>query len=83
MYKITRKSVFLYKNLAIIIGKKTRQNQRNLFDPQLADIIDMNHELALLTHAIQWDTIEKSLAKYYSNVGNRLCPSGLWWVVCF
>ena len=35
-----------------MIGKKTLQNQRNLFDPQLSDIIDMNHELALLAHTI-------------------------------
>ena len=57
-----------------MIGKKTRQNQRNLFDPQLADFINMNHELVLLAHTIQWDTIEKSLAKYYSNVGQPAMP---------
>ena len=57
-----------------MIGEKTLQNQRNLFDPQLSDIIDMNHELALLAHAIQWDTIEKSLAKYYSKVGQLSMP---------
>ena len=47
-----------------MIGKKTLQNQRNLFDPQLSNIIDMNHELALLAHAIQWDTIEKKRKKF-------------------
>ena len=66
--------MFSCKNLTIMVGKKTRQNQRNLFDPQLSDIIDMNHELALLAHTIQWDTIEKSLAKYYSNVGQPAMP---------
>ena len=57
-----------------MIGKKTLQNQRNLFDPQLSDIIDKNHELALLADTIQWDTLEKSLAKYYSNVGQPSMP---------
>ena len=52
-----------------MIEKKALQNQRNLFDPQLGDFINMNHELLLLAHTIQWDIIEKSLAKYYSNVG--------------
>ena len=34
----------------------------------------MNHELVLLAHTIQWDTIEKSLAKYYSKVGQPSMP---------
>ena len=34
----------------------------------------MNHELVLLAHTIQWDIIEKSLAKYYSNVGQPAMP---------
>ena len=53
-------------------GKKTPQDQRKV--PQLSDFIDMNHELVLFAHEIQWDIIEKSAAKYYSNIDQPPIP---------
>jgi IS5 family transposase len=50
-------------------GKSPNQNQKNLFLPLLKEFIDMNHDLVLLAHKIDWNHFEKSFSHYYSNTG--------------
>jgi len=52
-----------------MIGKSPIQNQKEIFQPMLVEFIDMNHELILLAHKIDWKYFEKSFSKYYSNTG--------------
>lgn len=57
-----------------MIGKSPNQKQSELFVPLLEDFIDMNHELVLLSKAIDWKTIEKELSVYYSHTGKPSKP---------
>ena len=54
-----------------MIGKLSDQNQRDLFHPHLADFIDMNNELVLLTNKIEWDLLESELLGAYFLFGMR------------
>lgn len=55
-------------------GKSPNQNQYNLFRPLLREFIDMNHELVLLAHKIDWNYFEKSFTPYYSTTGQPSMP---------
>ena len=55
-------------------GTLADQSQRELFRPLLRDIIDSNHELALLANSINWDYFEKEFSPLYSNVGQPGVP---------
>ena len=55
-------------------GTLAAQSQRELFRPLLRDIIDSNHELALLANSINWDYFEKEFSPLYSNVGQPGVP---------
>ena len=55
-------------------GTLPDQNQRELFRPLLRNIIDPNHELALLANSINWDYFEKEFSPLYSNVGQPSVP---------
>jgi transposase, IS5 family len=57
-----------------MIGKSPIQNQKEIFQPMLVEFIDMNHELVLLAHKIDWKYFEKSFSKYYSNTGQPSMP---------
>ncbi|MCP3925486.1 MAG: IS5 family transposase [Desulfobacterales bacterium] len=50
-------------------GKNKKDNQLNLFMPELKKIINPNHALIKLEKKIPWDTFEKSFSKYYSKTG--------------
>ena len=53
---------------------KSPQPQTNLFLPHLSSFIDMNHELVLLAHQINWKYFEDSFKLHYSNVGQPSVP---------
>ena len=57
-----------------MVGKLPDQNQRELFRPILADMIDPHHELVLLAHAIDWQYFEKEFTPLYSRVGQPGVP---------
>ena len=50
------------------------QPQMDLFKPLLAQFINTKHELVILSHNINWDSIEKELAQYYPNFGAPAKP---------
>ena len=55
-------------------GKLPNQNQRNLFRPILKDIINPNHELAILSGRINWQDFEDSFSSLYSHTGQPGIP---------
>jgi len=57
-----------------MIGKSPNQSQGDLFRPLLTDFMDMNHELVLLAHKLDWVSIESGLSVYYSKVGQPSVP---------
>ena len=57
-----------------MVGKLPDSNQRELFRPMLADVIDPQHELVLLSHVIDWQYFEKEFTPLYSLVGQKSVP---------
>lgn len=57
-----------------MIGKSPDQKQREIFRPLLTEFIDMNHELVLLSHQINWKYFEKEFSEFYSNTGQPAIP---------
>ena len=56
-----------------MIGK-LQQNQPELFRTRLSDLINLNHELALLANKIDWQYFEKEFSVYYSSHGAPSVP---------
>ena len=56
-----------------MIGKLP-ENQRELFRTRLEDLINPNHELALLSKQIDWQYFEDEFKPYYSEVGAPSVP---------
>jgi IS5 family transposase len=57
-----------------MLGKLPDHNQRELFRPMLADLIDPRHELVLLADSIDWQYYEKAFASLYSATGQSSVP---------
>jgi IS5 family transposase len=57
-----------------MLGKLPKNNQRELFRTRLEDLIDFNHELALLTNTIDWEYFENEFKSYYSTTGAPSVP---------
>ena len=57
-----------------MIGKSPDQKQREIFRPLLTEFIDMDHELVLLSHQINWKYFEKEFSELYSNTGQPAIP---------
>jgi IS5 family transposase len=57
-----------------MLGKLADKNQRDLFRTRLEDLIDPKHELALLSHAIDWQYFENGFKPYYSDKGAPSVP---------
>jgi IS5 family transposase len=57
-----------------MVGKLQEKTQRELFRTRLEDLINPNHELALLAKAIDWDYFEKEFTPYYSDKGAPSVP---------
>jgi IS5 family transposase len=49
-----------------MLGKLPQTAQRELFRPMLIDIINPNHELAQLSHTIDWQYFENEFKPLYS-----------------
>ena len=55
-----------YQNLVVMKPKTIEHEpQRNLFRPELIDIVDPKHELVLLADRIDWDACEAYFGKLY------------------
>jgi len=57
-----------------MIGKLPDSNQRELFRTRLEDLINPQHELALLAKAIDWQYFEDEFESYYSKRGAPSVP---------
>ncbi len=57
-----------------MIGQAPAQNQMDLFRPMLHEFINMNHELVILSHKIDWKSFERTFAKFYSFRGKPSMP---------
>jgi IS5 family transposase len=57
-----------------MIGKTQTKSEPELFRPQLENFIDINHELVLLSKAVDWTYFEREFAPYYKNVGRPSVP---------
>jgi IS5 family transposase len=57
-----------------MLGKLPDKNQRELFRPMLADMIDPTHEMVLLANTIDWDYFENEFSSLYSYIGQSSVP---------
>lgn len=57
-----------------MLGKLPIKGQCDIFRPMLEDFINMNHELALLSQAIDWSYFEREFSPYYSDKGAPSVP---------
>ncbi len=57
-----------------MVGKQDRAPQLSIFDTPLERFINMNHELCILSKQIDWKSIEKDFASYYSEIGRPSVP---------
>jgi IS5 family transposase len=55
-------------------GTLPDRTQRELFRPLLRDMIDENHEMALLSDRIDWEYFEKEFSPLYAKVGQPGVP---------
>jgi IS5 family transposase len=53
---------------------KLQESQRDLFRTRLEDLINPNHELALLSNTIDWQYFEKEFKRFYSEKGAPSVP---------
>ena len=51
--------------------------QKDLFQPQLVDIINPNHPLVRLTKIIDWEQLDSMLSVHFSSVGAAALPTRL------
>ena len=57
-----------------MLGKLQNRNERELFRTRLEDIINPNHELALLANTIDWQYFEDAFKSFYSDKGAPNVP---------
>ena len=57
-----------------MLGKLPDKNQREFFRTRLEDLINPNHELALLSKEIDWNYFEQAFKAYYSDKGAPSVP---------
>jgi len=57
-----------------MVGKQDKTPQINFFDTPLKRFINLEHELCILSGQIDWDSIEKELSGYYSEMGRPSIP---------
>jgi IS5 family transposase len=61
----------LQKKVEIMTGKLAKDDHRELFRTRLADLINPQHELALLANAIDWNRFENEFKSLYSDRPGR------------
>ena len=74
MIHIHKKIAILVQYLADMIGKQDKTPQLNIFDTPIKNFINLNHELCELSHRLDWESIEKDFAEYYSEIGRPSVP---------
>jgi hypothetical protein len=52
-----------------MIGKTEKNPQLNVFRIPLLNVINMKHELVELAQRINWESVEREFATYYSDMG--------------
>ena len=57
-----------------MIGKTDNNPQLNVFRIPLVNVINMKHELVELAQRIDWISVEKEFAPYYSDMGRPAIP---------
>ena len=55
-------------------GKNIKNPQLNVFRVPLVSVINMEHELVLLTQRIDWEKVEKDFSVYYPELGRPAVP---------
>jgi len=49
-----------------MIKQKSQNHQDNIFYTKLCEMINLKHELCLLSQKIPWEEFETELSKYYT-----------------
>ncbi|WP_139101501.1 transposase, partial [Marinomonas spartinae] len=58
--------------------RQTKQDpQKDLFQPQLIDIINPNHALVRLAKVLDWDRLDTELGTHFATVGAAALPTRL------
>ena len=57
-----------------MLPRPSKNTQQNLFHSQLRDMLDSNDSLVALAERIEWDELESSFEKYYSDEGRPAKP---------
>ena len=57
-----------------MVGKQNKTPQLNIFDTPIKRFINLNHELCILSHQIDWVSIEDDFSVYYSDIGRPSVP---------
>lgn len=57
-----------------MIGKIEKIPQLNLFEIPLITFINLQHELVILSHKINWNEVEEYFSKYFSEIGRPSVP---------
>ena len=73
MYNSPTICIFVIKLVVKMVGK-LQENQRELFRTRLEDLINPNHELALLSKTIDWQYFENEFKSFYSDKGAPSVP---------
>lgn len=57
-----------------MVGKQDKSPQLSIFDTPLERFINLEHELCILSHQIDWDSIEMEFSVYFSEIGRPSVP---------
>jgi len=57
-----------------MVGKQNKTPQLNIFETPIKIFINLEHELCILSHRINWDSIEDDFSVYYSEIGRPSVP---------
>ena len=57
-----------------MVGTQNKTPQLNIFETPIKIFINLEHELCILSHQINWDSIEKDFSVYYSEIGRPSVP---------
>ena len=74
MVEIYKEIAILVQNLADMIGKQDKTPQLSIFETPIKNFINLGHELCELSRRIDWESIEKDFAEYYSEIGRPSVP---------
>lgn len=55
--------------------RSSKEQQTELFIPQLLEVINADHAMVKLSHSIDWDSLEKAFEKFYCQDNGRVAIS--------